>query len=87
MSMGQVQSVLVCQSSSVSDSTGLCPMGKSLVVQEAYVLVPDAGSYLDNFEKTINSDEFGTYFASGFALVMGFYVLAKKFGLIMRVLK
>jgi hypothetical protein len=84
MSLGQVQKVLVCQSSQATDNLGLCPSGQSLVAIDAYVLAPSSQDELDH---PIDYSLMGQYFGFGFCSIIVFWGLGKSIGLILRVIR
>lgn len=85
MSFGQVQSIIVCQSSSVVDNSGLCPVGQSLTRIEAYVLQPNSEELFNNNE--ISFDDVGAFFAIGFSMVISCYCIAKACGFIFNIVR
>jgi hypothetical protein len=84
MALGQVQTVLVCQSSSVSNTAGACPAGKTLVAQDAYILVPDSSSY---FNETPDFSSYAEFSGLGFGAVLTCYMVGKGFGMLARLLR
>jgi hypothetical protein len=81
MVSGQVQSVLVCQSSNVSnDNLGICPIGKSLFVKEYYLV--DSSS-----NNQIEYESLSQYFSLAFGFVILSYVLGKSVGLVIKAVK
>lgn len=84
MSLGQVQKVLVCQSSQSYDSSGACPPGTSLVVIDAYILAPSSQEQID---QPIDYQLLGQYFAFGFSAIIIFWSLGKGISAVFRVLR
>jgi hypothetical protein len=87
VSLGQVQSILVCQSSNAVDSTGLCPAGKALTLIDSYVISPASQSYFDQLDQPFDYSVLAQYFALGFSMVISCYLLAKGIGLVMSALR
>lgn len=84
MSFGQVQKVLVCQSSQTSDNLGLCPSGQSLVAIDAYILAPSSQDELDS---PMDYALLGQYFSFGFCSIIFFWAVGKGIGAVLRVVR
>lgn len=85
MSLGQIQSIIVCQSSSVADNSGFCPVGQKLTAVEAYVLQPNAEIFFNTQETSFES--VGAFFGIGFGMVITCYCIARSCGFIFNLVR
>ena len=86
MSLGTVQTVLICQTSSNTDTLNICPIGQSLITVQAYILETSSQSLFENSvltDFTIPAE----FFAFGMTLIISSWFLAKGFGFLTRLLK
>lgn len=87
MSLGQVQTVLVCKASEDNNNlNNICPPGQSLSTIQAYIL--DSSSQ-QQFETSVLTDYTipGTFFALGITVILTSWLFAKGFGAIIKVIK
>jgi len=86
MSLGTVQTVLICQTSSNTDTLNVCPNGQSLSTVQAYVLDSTSQPLFENSVLTDFSIP-AEFFAIAMTVVLSSWLTAKGFGYLIRVLK
>lgn len=84
MSVGQVSTIVVCQSSSVATSGSTCPPGMELTTQQVYVIDPSSQSLFESqaqpFDYTVGAGFFGVAFITTVSL----WIFAKMCGLVLK---
>ncbi len=90
MALGSIEKIIVCQSTSTYQPAGVCPSGTYPATMDAFVLIPSAGTDLQNLINGNNTPDYallGQFFSFGFLAVLGFWALGRKIGAIFRVLR
>ena len=87
MALGQLRTILVCQTSSSSNSPGICPAGQELQSLSAYVLVPESQSYFEELNAPMDYSLLAQYMGLGFSTVMIAYCISKAIGGVIRVVR
>jgi hypothetical protein len=85
MSFGQVQTVLVCQNSSQTDTSGLCP-GQAIGTTQAYLLDPSTQTYFEQ-NQTFDYSVLGQFWAFAFISVIIFWAFGKACGSVLSALR
>ncbi|MBV5292427.1 MAG: hypothetical protein JZU58_08730 [Curvibacter lanceolatus] len=86
MSLGTVQTVLTCQTSSNTDTFNICPQGQSLSTVQAYVLDTNSQALFENSVLTDYTIP-GEFFALGMTVIITAWLASKSIGFLIKAIR
>lgn len=87
MSVGSLQTIIVCGPSADGSTTTPCATGQAPQVTQAYVLAPDSASFIDQAAAPFDYAVAAVFWTSSFVLTIWLYVLPRGIGEIVRMVR